>query len=196
MRRMPLLALGATTLLALSACDSRDYEGEISEIQTELQEAEAQLQEAVAENETLSGQMAEMESAGGDVPEGAAQAMNEIQVAAQRTYDRLGEMVEEPDAPAEQMEQAITALREDVQGILDSLSLAGQELGVELEQAATGAGQAAEEAAQETEGAAGEAAQETEEAVEGAAEEAGEAAEQAGDAAEQAGEEAEQETSQ
>lgn len=181
MRRKPLLALGAGALLVLAACDSRDYEAEIADLETQLQEAEGQLQQAMSENETLSGQMTEMEAGGGEVSEGAAQAIGEIQMMAQRTYDRLGALEREPDAPADQMEEAIAALREDVQGILDSVQTAGQELGVELEQAATEGGEAAGGAAQEAEGA----AQDAGEAVEGAAEEAGQAAEEAGEEVEE-----------
>lgn len=174
MRRKPLLALGAGALLILAACDSRDYEAEIADLETQLQEAEVQLQQAMSENETLSGQMTEMEATGGEVSEGAAQAIGEIQMIAQRTYDRLGALEREPGAPADQMEQAIAALREDVQGILDSVQTAGEELGVELEQAATEGGEAA-----------GGAAQDAGEAVEGAAEEAGQAAEEAGEEVEE-----------
>lgn len=169
MRRTSLFVLGTAAALALSACDSRDYEAELADLQTQLQDAQTELQQAQTENEELSGQITSLEGNQGQVPDTVQTELSEVRVAAQRTYDRLGALEREPDAPADRMSEALAVLRADIEEIVQSIEAAGQELGVEFEQAASEAGQAVEEGA----GQAGEAA-------EGAAQE-GEGAEETGE---------------
>ena len=78
--RTPLLAGAAALLLGLAACDSRDYEAEIAELNSQLEQAQSELQQAMSENEELSGQIAELEAGAGQVSEVAQTEMNEIQV--------------------------------------------------------------------------------------------------------------------
>ena len=141
MMRWPLLALGGAALIGLAACDSRDYEAEITELESQLQDAETRLQESLAANEDLNAQMAELE--GGQVSETVQTELNEAYSTAQQTYERLGALEREPGADPQLIEEAVVVLREDIQAMMDSLQSAGQELGVQLEQGAGGTGQGA-----------------------------------------------------
>lgn len=146
MKRWPLLALGGAALIGVAACDSRDYEAEIATLETELQDAETRLQEAMASNEELNAQLAELEGAGAEVPEEVQGQLSDAWTTAQRTYDRLGQIQEEPNVDPTRMREAVLVLRTDLQQMMTNLQSAGEDLGVELEQGAGQAGQAPEQA--------------------------------------------------
>src|ERR687898_2066435 len=54
------LVLPVALAFGLNACDSRDYEGEISELQGQLEQAQAELEAQRAENQTLTGEVEEL----------------------------------------------------------------------------------------------------------------------------------------
>ena len=135
----PMAAVAVVALLGVAACDSRDYESELAALEEELQEAHNQLQEAQSENEQMTTEMEEMraqseQSAPGDeaMEEVKSQLSSVIQTATQ-TADRLSQLEEEPNAPAEQLTEAYTVLRENVQGIADSARSAAEQLGIEVQ---------------------------------------------------------------
>jgi uncharacterized protein (DUF3084 family) len=175
--RPSIVALPLALGLGLAACDSRDYEAEIADLQSQLGEATTELETLRGENESLSTEMEELRTqaeeaaaaAGNLGEEAAATVRAELESAlntAAQTADRLAALEREPEAPAETRVEAVGMLRNDVQGIVDSVQAAAAELGLELQgggvEPAAGAGDEAEQpaAGEATEPAAGETAPE------------------------------------
>lgn len=178
-RPMTLLLPGALAL-SLAACDSRDYDAEIAELQTQLGDANTALETTQGENETLRSEMEELRAqaegagaAAGSMGEEAAETVrSELESAlekASQTVDRLAALERDPDAPAETRTEAVSMLRNEVQEIVDSVQTAAAELGLELQAGVEPAAGAAEE--QEAAPAAGEEAQAEEPAPEQPADE-------------------------
>jgi chromosome segregation ATPase len=128
--RIATASLAAASLLAIAACDSRDYEAEIATLESDLQTSRSESEQLQTE---LDGLRAQAEA----LPEGALEnvqtELNNVVQTAATTFDRMGEMTEEPDAPAEQRTEALTVLRQDLQTIVQSVQVAAQDLGLELE---------------------------------------------------------------
>jgi signal transduction histidine kinase len=141
----PLLVLLPVALsLGLVACDSRDYEAESVDLQTQLGDANGQLETLRTENQGLSDEMAELRTqaeqaatAAGNLGEEAAETirtqLGSALDKASQTVDRLAALEREPDAPAEARTEAVSTLRSDVQEIVDSVQAAASELGLELQ---------------------------------------------------------------
>jgi chromosome segregation ATPase len=128
--RIATASLAAASLLAIAACDSRDYEAEIATLESDLQTSRSESEQLQTE---LDGLRAQAEA----LPEGALEnvqtELNNVVQTAATTFDHMGEMTEEPDAPAEQRTEALTVLRQDLQTIVQSVQVAAQDLGLELE---------------------------------------------------------------
>jgi hypothetical protein len=154
-RPLSILLPGALAL-SLVACDSRDYEAEMTEMEAQLGQSNTALEEMRQANETLQAELedlrtqAEGATAGaGNLSEEAVETVrSELESAlatATQTVDRLAALERDPDAPAETRTEAVSVLREDVQGIADSVQTAASELGLELQAAVAPAAGAAQE---------------------------------------------------
>jgi chromosome segregation ATPase len=128
--RVAAASLAAASLIAIAACDSRDYEAEIATLESDLQSARS-------ENEQMQTQLDELRAQAEAQPEGGMEnvktELNNVVQTAATTFKEIGSMSEEPDAPAEQRTEALGALREDVQKIVQSTQAAAEDLGIELE---------------------------------------------------------------
>ena len=128
--RVAATALAIAPLLAIASCDSRDYEAEIAALETDVQTARGEADQMRTEIEELRAQP-------NALPEGAIEnvqtELNTIMQTAATTFDRMGSMTQEPDAPADQRTEALGVLREDMQKIVQSAQAAATDLGVELE---------------------------------------------------------------
>lgn len=119
---LAVATIAGASLLALAACDSRDYEAEIATLQSDLESAQS-------ENEQLQTQLEELQAQAEAQPgleEGAVenvqtQLNNVVQTAAQ-TFERASGGNADPEA-----------LRADMQLIVQSTQAAAEGLGVELE---------------------------------------------------------------
>ena len=124
--------IAAASLLAVAACDSRDYEAEIATLETDLQSARS-------ENEQMQTELDELRTqaeAQPGMPEGGLEnvqtQLNNAMQAAAGSFERVGTMTGEPDAPAEQTE-ALGVVRADLQVVVQSLQATAEDLGIELE---------------------------------------------------------------
>ena len=128
--RVAAASLAAASLIAIAACDSRDYEAEIATLESDLESARS-------ENEQMQTQLDELRAQAEAQPEGGMEnvktELNNVVQTAATTFKEIGSMSEEPDAPAEQRTEALGALREDMQKIVQSTQAAAEDLGVELE---------------------------------------------------------------
>jgi chromosome segregation ATPase len=132
--RVAAATLAAASLIAIAACDSRDYEAEIATLEGDLQSARS-------ENEQIQTQLdelrAEAEAQPEAMPEGGLEnvrtELNNVVQTAATTFEQMGSMTEEPDAPTEQRTEALGVLREDMQKIVQSAQAAAENLGIELE---------------------------------------------------------------
>ena len=128
--RVAAASLAAASLIAIAACDSRDYEAEIATLESDLQSARS-------ENEQMQTQLDELRAQAEAQPEGGMEnvttELNNVVQTAATTFNEIGSMTEEPDAPAEQRTEALGALREDMQKIVQSTQAAAENLGIELE---------------------------------------------------------------
>lgn len=126
--RVAVASLAAASLLAIAACDSRDYEGEIAALEGDLQTAQTENQQLQTELDGLRGQA---------LPEGTLDdvqtELNNVVQTAATTFERMGEMTDESNAPAEQRTEAVSTMREDMQTIVQSVQAAATDLGIELE---------------------------------------------------------------
>lgn len=129
--RVAAASLAAASLLAISACDSRDYEAEIATLESDLQSARSESEQMQAE---LDGLRAQAEQG---LPEEALQnvqtELNNVVQTAATTFEQMGAMSSEPDAPADQRNEALGALRSDMQTIVQSVQAAAEDLGLEIE---------------------------------------------------------------
>jgi chromosome segregation ATPase len=138
-----IIALPVAMALGLAACDSRDYEAELAELQTQLGDATSELETVRSENETLTTEMEELRTqaeaapAGGGLDEEAAAAVRtELESAletASQTAERLAALERDPEAPAAARTAAVGVLRNDVETIASSVRAAADELGLELQ---------------------------------------------------------------
>ena len=163
----------AALALSLAACDSRDYEAEIAELQTQLGDASTSVETMQAENETLRTELEELRAQAEEATAGAGSMGEEVAETvrselesalekASQTVDRLAALERDPEAPAETRTEAVGVLRSEVQEIVDSVQTAAAELGLELQAGVEpAAGPAATE--EQAEPAAGEEAGQTEE---------------------------------
>jgi ElaB/YqjD/DUF883 family membrane-anchored ribosome-binding protein len=154
-RPLTILLPGALAL-SLVACDSRDYEAEMAEMETQLGQSNTALEEMREANQTLQteleglrAQSEEATAGAGNLSEEAAETVrSELESAlftATQTVDRLAALERDPEAPAETRTEAVGVLREDVQGIVESVQTAAAELGLELQAAVEPAAGAAPE---------------------------------------------------
>jgi peptidoglycan hydrolase CwlO-like protein len=126
------IALG----LGLAACDSRDYEAEITALQSDLESARSELQTAQGENEQLKTQMEELqaqaEQAGGagEQAGGAIEGdLNRIVENANAALTSLTQLeTQAPDAD-------ISGLRENVNQIMEAAQATAEQAGVQLQEA-------------------------------------------------------------
>jgi chromosome segregation ATPase len=152
------LAVPLALSLGLVACDSRDYDAEITDLQTQLEQAQTELEAQRTENQTLTGEMDELRTQseqapaaataeGGQVPEEVRAQLATAMEKASLTAERLAALERDPDAPAEARTEAVAVLKTDVEDIVVAIESAASELGMELEVApAPAAGPAEEEA--------------------------------------------------
>lgn len=128
--RLPAMAFAAASLIAVAACDSRDYEAEIATLQGDLESAQS-------ENEQMQTELEELRTQAEAMPEGGLEnvqkELNNVVQTAATTFERMGSMTEEPNAPAEQRTEALGMLREDMQKIVQSAQTAAKDLKLELE---------------------------------------------------------------
>lgn len=126
--RVAAASLAAASLLAIAACDSRDYEAEIATLQSDLQTAQTENQQLQTELDGLRSQ---------SLPEGALDnvqtELNNVVQTAATTFQQLGSMSQETGAQAGQEDEALAAMRADLQVIVQSVQAAASDLGVELE---------------------------------------------------------------
>ena len=159
------LALPVALAFGLNACDSRDYEGEISELQGQLEQAQAELEAQRTENETLTGEVEELRTqaeqtgdtaaaTGGEVSDAVRAQLGTARERASQTAERLTAIEAEPDAPAADRTAAIAILRTGAEEIVVAIDAAADQLGIELQQGAgtegAGEGQAQPGVAQES----------------------------------------------
>ena len=144
--RVAAASLAAASLIAIAACDSRDYEAEIATLESDLESARSENEQMQTQLDELRAQAeaqpeaqagAQAGAQGGAMPEGGMEnvktELNNVVQTAATTFKEIGSMSEEPDAPAEQRTEALGALREDMQKIVQSTQAAAEDLGVELE---------------------------------------------------------------
>jgi hypothetical protein len=119
--RLAAASLAAASLLAIAACDSRDYEAEIQTLQSDLQSAQTENQQLQTELDGLRSQ---------SLPEGALDnvqtELNNVVQTAATTFQQLG-------SQAGQEDEALAAMRSDLQTIVQSVQAAASDLGLELE---------------------------------------------------------------
>jgi multidrug resistance efflux pump len=129
--RVAAATLAAASLLAISACDSRDYEAEIAALQSDLQRAKSENEQMQTELDGLRTQAEQ------SLPDGALEnvqtELNKVVQTAATTFEQMGAMTSEPDAPAERSTEALGGLRGDMQTIVQSVQAAAEDLGLELE---------------------------------------------------------------
>jgi chromosome segregation ATPase len=131
--RIAAATLAAASLIAIAACDSRDYEAEIATLESDLQNARS-------ENEQVQTQLDELRAQAEAQPEPMAEGaldnvrteLNKVVQTAAASFEQMGSLTEEAGAPAEQTE-ALGALREEMQTIVQSVQTAAGDLGIELE---------------------------------------------------------------
>jgi chromosome segregation ATPase len=132
--RVAAATLAAASLIAVAACDSRDYEAEIATLEGDLQSARSENDQMQTQLDELRAQAEAQPEA---MPEGGREnvetELNNVVQTAATTFERMGSMTEEPDAPAEQRTEALGVLREDMQKIVQSAQAAAENLGIELE---------------------------------------------------------------
>jgi multidrug resistance efflux pump len=122
--------------LGLAACDSRDYEAEISALQSDLESARGELETAQGENEQLRTQMEELQAraepvggAGGQAGGAIEGDLNRIVENANAALTSLTELeAQAPDAD-------ISGLRENVNQIMEAAQATAEQAGVQLEEA-------------------------------------------------------------
>jgi chromosome segregation ATPase len=163
--RQLTLVLPVALAFGLVACDSRDYEGEISELQGQLDEAQAELEAQRAENQTLTGEVEELRTqaeqpadtaaaTGGEANDAVRAQLETARERASQTAERLAAIEAEPDAPAADRTAAIAILRTGAEEIVVAIDAAADQLGIELQRAAgtegAGEGQAQPGVAQES----------------------------------------------
>ena len=122
-KHLAVATIAAASLLALAACDSRDYEAEIATLQSDLEGAQS-------ENEQLQTQLEELRAQAEGQPaldqgalDSAQTQLNTVVQTAAQTFERAGST---EDANAE-------AVRTDMQMIVQSAQAAAEGLGLELE---------------------------------------------------------------
>jgi chromosome segregation ATPase len=126
------IALG----LGVAACDSRDYEAEISALQSDLESARGELETAQGENEQLRTQVEELQTqaeqpgGAGEQAGGAIEGdLNRIVENANAALTSLTELeARAPDAD-------ISGLRENVNQIMEAAQATAEQAGVQLEEA-------------------------------------------------------------
>jgi chromosome segregation ATPase len=136
--RVAAATLAAASLMAIAACDSRDYEAEIATLESDLQSARSENEQMQTQLDELRAQAeAQPEAQAGAMPEGGMEnvktELNNVVQTAATTFKEIGSMTEEPDAPAEQRTEALGGLREGMQKIVQSTQAAAENLGIELE---------------------------------------------------------------
>jgi chromosome segregation ATPase len=127
--------------LGLAACDSRDYEAEISALQSDLESARSELETAQGENEQLRTRVEELqaqaEQAGGPGEQagGAIEGdLNRIVENANAALTSLTELeTQAPDAD-------ISGLRENVNQIMEAAQATAEQAGVQLQAVEPAAG--------------------------------------------------------
>ena len=153
------LLLPVALSVSLAACDNRDYEVELAELQARLGDASSELDALRGENQSLSSAMDELRAeaeqtaaAAGSLGEEAAETVrSELESAlekASQTVDRLAALESEPDAPAATRTEAVGVLRSEVEDIVTSVRAAASELGLELQADVEPAAGAADEQAE------------------------------------------------
>lgn len=143
----PALILGFTSALALAACDSRDYEAEMGDLQTQLDQARSELEAARAENETMTGEMelmrTETAEAGGEAG-GAGAAPEQVGPQLVAVLETAADGLEQLDQIEQQAGDAagdaVAEVRTSFLDIISSVQATAEELGIELQEAAAGAG--------------------------------------------------------
>jgi hypothetical protein len=122
-KHLAMATIAAASLLAVAACDSRDYEAEIATLQSDLEGAQSENEQLQTELEGLRAQ-AEGQPA---LDEGALQTvqteLNTVVQTAAQTFERVGS-TEDPNAEA---------ARTDMQTIVQAAQAAAEGLGLELE---------------------------------------------------------------
>jgi chromosome segregation ATPase len=125
------IAVGS--LLAVAACDSRDYEAEIATLEGDLQSARSENEQMQTELEELRTQAEAQPAMPEEARENVQTQLNNALQAAAGTFERVGAVSEEPDAPAEQRNETLGVVRADLQVIVQSVQAAASDLGIELE---------------------------------------------------------------
>jgi hypothetical protein len=119
---LAVATIAGASLLALAACDSRDYEAEIATLQGDLESAQSENEQMQTELEELRAQAeAQPGMEAGAIENVQTQLNNVVQTAAQ-TFERASGGEADPEA-----------LRADMQLIVQSTQAAAEGLGVELE---------------------------------------------------------------
>lgn len=118
------------------ACDSRDFEAEIAELQAALESAKEQVENSVTENETLNeqvaaleGQLEEAKSAGASALESVKGGLDEAATSAEDALNKLDVLA---DQGQDEVSEAAAALREDLSTLLERLQVAAADIDKKL----------------------------------------------------------------
>ena len=139
------LAVPLALSLGLVACDSRDYDAEITDLQTQLEQAQTELEAQRTENQTLTGEVEELRTqaeqtgdtaaaTGGEASDAVRVQLATARERASQTAERLAAIEAEPDAPATDRTAAIAILRTGAEEIVVAIEAAADQLGIELQQ--------------------------------------------------------------
>ena len=128
--RMHLAAatLAAASLLAVAACDSRDYEAEIATLEGDLESARSENEQMQTELEDLRAQAEGQPAMEEGALENAQGQLNTALQTAAQTFERAGSAEQGASA-----DQGTEAVRADMQLIVQSVQAAAEGLGLELE---------------------------------------------------------------
>jgi nicotinate-nucleotide--dimethylbenzimidazole phosphoribosyltransferase len=120
------IAVGS--LLAVAACDSRDYEAEIATLEGDLESARSENEQIQTELEELRTQAEAQPAMPEEARENVQAQLNTVVQTAAQSFERAGSTEQGASA-----EEGAAAVRTDMQLIVQSAQAAAQDLGVELE---------------------------------------------------------------
>jgi chromosome segregation ATPase len=130
--RVVATSVALASLLAVAACDSRDYESEIATLEADVQTARGEAEQLQTRLDELRAQ-----SEAQALPEGALDnvqtELNNVAQNVAAVFAGMGAMTEDPEAAPEERTEAIGVLRDDMQKIMQSIQTVAADLGIELE---------------------------------------------------------------
>ena len=125
---LAVATIAGASLLALAACDSRDYEAEIATLEGDLESARSENEQMQTELEDLRAQAEGQPAMEEGAVENAQSQLNTVLQTAAQTFERAGSAEQGASA-----DQGTEAVRADMQLIVQSVQAAAEDLGLELE---------------------------------------------------------------